>query len=167
MDVNSLLTSLEASWLGTTVRGYAWIFPTLETVHFMGLCTLFGSLMVIDLRLLGVAKKIPMGPAMKFVPIAIGAFLVNLLSGIGFFCSDPFNYYPNLSFRIKMLLIVLGGVNAMWFQFVEAPKIKSLPPGAPTTLTVKFIAALSLVLWIGVIVMGRMIPYLEDWSDLQ
>ena len=166
MDITGILTAIHDGWLGETVRDTAWIVPTLETLHFMGLCTLFGSLMVIDLRMLGIARFIPMGPAMSFIPIAIGAFIVNLLSGIGFFCSDPFNYYPNLSFRIKMLLIVLAGLNAAWFQFIEAPKIKSLPPGTPTTLRIKVIAALSLVLWIGVIVMGRMIPYLEDGSEL-
>lgn len=162
MDITAILTSIEASWLGVTIRDVAWFFPTLETLHFMGLCVLFGSLMVIDLRLLGIARFIPMGPAMSFVPISVGAFLVNLCSGIGFFCADPFNYYPNTGFRIKMLVILLAGLNALWFQFIEAPKIKNLPPGSPTTLTVKFIAALSLVLWIAVIVLGRMIPYLEE-----
>jgi len=162
MDITAILTAIEASWPGVTIRDVAWLFPMLETLHFMGLCTLFGSLMVIDLRLLGIARFIPMGPAMSFVPISIGAFLVNLCSGIGFFCADPFTYYPNLAFRIKMVLILVAGLNAVWFQYIEAPKIKSLPPGTPTTLTVKAIAALSLLLWIGVIVMGRMIPYLEE-----
>lgn len=159
--MNETLTWMENSWLGQLVNDVAWMFPAMETLHFMGLCVMFGSLMVIDLRLLGVARFIPMGPAMSFIPIAIGAFSVNLLTGIGFFFSNPFRYYPNIAFRIKMLLIILAGLNALWFQFVETPRIKALPPGSPTSLSVKFVAALSLLLWIGVIVMGRMIPYFE------
>lgn len=161
MNVHDILAWIESSGLGNTVRDVAWIFPTLETVHFMGLCVLFGSLMVVDLRLLGVAKFIPMRPALKFVPIAIGGFCVNLLSGIGFFFSDPFRYYPNVAFRLKMLLILIAGLNALWFQFVELPKVRDLQPGEQTTLTVKFVAALSLLLWIGVIIAGRFMPYVE------
>lgn len=159
--MNETLIWIESCWIGVMVRDIAWVFPALETLHFMGLCVLFGSLMVVDLRLLGIARFMPMGPAMSFIPIAIGAFCVNVVTGIGFFCADPFTYYPNLAFRIKMFLILLAGLNALWFQFVESPRLKSLPPGTDTGLTVKFVAALSLLLWLGVIIMGRLIPYLE------
>lgn len=159
--MNEILAWIESCWLGVMIRDIAWMFPAMETLHFMGLCVLFGSLMVIDLRLLGIARFIPMGPAMSFIPITIGAFAVNLLTGIGFFCADPFRYFPNIAFRVKMLLIVLAGLNALWFQFVETPKLKSLSAGAGTGVSVKIVAALSLILWISVIVMGRMIPYLE------
>ena len=159
--MNEILAWMETSMLGNFLRDFAWGFPTLETLHFMGLCVLFGTLMVIDLRLLGVARFIPMGPAMSFIPITIGAFSVNLLTGIGFLCADPFRYYPNNAFRLKMLLILIAGLNALWFQFVETPKLKTLKEGMPTELSTKFVAALSLVLWIGVIVCGRMMPYFE------
>ena len=159
--VNEILTWMESSWLHDFITGYAWAFPTLETLHFMGLCVLFGSLMVIDLRLLGVARFIPMGPAMSYIPIAIGAFCVNLSSGIGFLFADPFRYYPNVVFRLKILCIVIAGLNALWFQFIETPKVKSLPPGSPTPFSTKFVAALSLVLWITIIVCGRLMPYFE------
>ena len=162
MNVHDILAWIESSGLGTTVRDVEWIFPTLETLHFMGLCVLIGSLMVVDLRLLGVAKSIPMRPALSFVPIAIGGFCVNLLSGIGFFFSDPFRYYPNVAFRLKMLLILIAGLNALWFQFVELPKVRDLPPGAQTKLRVKVVAALSLLLWFCVIIAGRFMPYVED-----
>lgn len=161
MNVHDILAWMENSGLGTTVNDVAWLFPTLETLHFMGLCVLFGSLMVVDLRLLGVAKFIPMRPALSFVPIAIGGFCVNLASGIGFFFSNPFRYYPNVAFRLKMLLILIAGLNALWFQFVELPRVRNLPPGAQTSLTVKFVAALSLLLWIAVIVAGRFMPFVE------
>lgn len=152
---------MEMSWLGNFLRDWAWGMPTLETLHFMGLCVLFGTLMVVDLRLLGVARFIPMGPAMSFIPITIGAFSVNLLTGIGFLCADPFRYYPNVAFRLKMLLILLAGLNALWFQFVETPRLKGLKEGMPTGLSVKIVAAMSLVFWVGVIVCGRMMPYFE------
>lgn len=161
VPVHDILAWMESSGLGTTVRNSDWIFPMLETLHFMGLCTLFGAIMVVDLRLLGVARFIPMRPALSFVPIAIGGFCVNLVSGVSFFFSDPFRYYPNVAFRLKMLLILIAGLNALWFQFVELPKVRDLQPGDKTSLSVRFIAALSLLLWIGVIIAGRFMPYVE------
>ena len=158
---DEFLAGIESNWLGTLIRDIAWMFPALEVVHFMGLCVLFGSLMVIDLRLLGIAKFIPYRPAMAFIPIAIAAFSVNMLSGIGFFCADPFRYYPNIAFRWKIFFIILAGLNALYFNFVEHKKLRLLAEGADTDLTVKFVAGLSLILWVCVIVMGRMIPYLE------
>ena len=53
------------------------------------------------------------------------------------------------------------GLNALWFQFVELPKVRNLQPGEQTSLAVKFVAALSLLLWISVIVAGRFMPYVE------
>ena len=158
---DSLLTWFELSWVGVTIRGYAWAFPSFEIIHFMGLCILFGSLLVIDLRLLGVARFIPMGPAMSYVPISIGGFVLCLITGIGFFCADPFRYWPNIAFRVKMILIILAGINALYFQFVEHNKVRGLAEGTDTENSTKFIAVASLVLWAGVIIGGRMIPYLE------
>ena len=159
--MNDTLAWIESTAVGEFIRNYPWAFPTLETLHFMGLCVLFGSLLVIDLRVLGVARYIPMASALKFIPVAVGAFAVNLITGIGFFCADPFRYFPNIAFRWKMLLIVIAGLNALYFQFVEHRKLQSLPDGQSGDFSAKTAAFLSLIIWIAVIVLGRLMPYVE------
>lgn len=160
MTETEILSWFESSWLGEAVRDIFWVFPTFETLHFMGLCVMFGALLVIDLRVLGVARFIPMRPALAFTPVILLAFAVVVLTGIGFFCSDPTGYYTNLAFRIKMVLIVLGGLNAIWFWLAKQGKLSSLPDGEQADPTAKLIAGLSLIIWTGVIVMGRLIPFL-------
>jgi hypothetical protein len=160
MAETGFLNWLEATWLAEVTRDVIWVFPLFETLHFMGLCVMFGGLLVIDLRVLGIARFIPMRPALSFTPLIIGAFVVVVFTGFAFFASNPFNYAPNTAFRIKMALIVLGGLNALWFWLSKHGKLSSLPDGEQADGTAKLIAALSLFIWAGVIVMGRLIPFL-------
>ena len=158
--VESILTWMEGSALAQFVVANAWVFPTLETLHFLGLIILIGSLFVIDLRLLGLAAHIPLDAAMAFLPWAILGFGINLTTGTMFVFSDPFRYYPNLSFRLKMLAIVLSGLNALWFKFMVYPQIGNAPD-QNLPASAKWVAAFSILLWLTVIVFGRLIPYLE------
>ena len=158
--MDNVLHWLESSWLGVTTRDVVWMFPTFEILHFMGLCVLIGAILVMDLRVIGLLRAIPMRQALSFTPIALGAFAVNLLSGIGFFCSDPFRYSVNIAFKIKMALVLLAGVNALWFWLAKHRKLVYLPD-SDADVTSKIIAALSLIIWFAVIVLGRFMPYVE------
>ena len=157
--MDAFLTWCQDSWLGTAMRDVPWLWPSFEALHFIGLCVMFGALLVIDLRVLGLARRIPLESALKFVPIAIWGFALNLLTGIAFFAGDPFRYWPNVGFRIKMILIVLAGINAIAFELMERRKLERLAPESDVEAQGKLIAGTSLMLWIGVIVLGRMIPY--------
>jgi hypothetical protein len=77
------------------------------------------------------------------------------------FCADPFRYYVNLAFRWKIFLIFLAGLNALWFWFGEHSKLLSLPDGEVAKGNAKLIAMASLLIWATVLVLGRMIPYVE------
>lgn len=157
--MQNVLTWMENSALARMILDTAWAFPTLETLHFFGLILLIGSIFVVDLRFLGLASGVPLQAVMRFIPIAAIGFGINLLTGIGFLFADPFRYYPNLSFRLKMLLVLLAGLNAIWFKYAVHGKVGS--GVAVPTMSVRTIAGLSIVLWTGVIVFGRLIPYLE------
>lgn len=161
MDWTNLATWLESTWIHEQMLNKFWLFPLSETIHFMGLCILFGSLLVIDLRVIGVAKFINMKVAMKFIPIAMIGFTINLITGIGFLCADPFRYFPNIAFQWKMGLIMLAGLNALWFWFGEHKELSKLADGEDADFRAKVIALGSLLIWVGVIVLGRMMPYLE------
>jgi len=89
------------------------------------------------------------------------AFSVNLVTGLCFFAGDPYRYTYNLSFQWKMGMILIAGVNALWFWFGEHAKLVQLANGQQAEMSAKVIAALSLLIWSLVIVLGRLIPYLE------
>lgn len=158
--MQSVLLWIESSWLAALVNDNSWVFPTLETLHFIGLILLIGSLMVVDLRLMGVAPDLPVNSVLIFLPWSLLGFAINFITGVMFFVSDPNHYYPNTAFRLKMLAVLLAGLNAVWFKLSVHPQIVAggeraiLPRNAPV------IAGLSLVLWFSVIVFGRLIPYL-------
>ncbi len=139
-----------------------WIFPLCETLHFIGLSFLFGALLVVDGRVLGLCKFVNMKEAMKFIPVAIVGFSVNLITGYFFMTSDPNNYIYNYGFQWKMVLVVLAGINALWFWFGEHKELLALADGEDAPFRAKVIALLSIVIWIGVIILGRMIPYTDS-----
>src|SRR5712692_6490706 len=95
--------------------GVPWIWPLCETLHFMGLALLVGIVGVLDLRMLGMAKGLPLGPMQRLMPFAILGFTVNLMTGFLFFAGDPFQYIHNIAFAFKLLFIGLAGVNAILF----------------------------------------------------
>ena len=154
-----LLLSIETSALGQVMRDSVWLFPMAEILHFMGLSLLIGSLLVVDCRLLGFARNFPVAAVYRFLPLALAGFGINLVTGTMFFFSDPFRYYPNIAFRIKMLLIILAGLNALYFTMTV--RGKSAEAGGEAGTDIKTVSTLSFLFWIGVIILGRFIPYVE------
>ena len=96
--------------VGAAVRQSRWLFGLGETLHFIGLCLMVGGLLIVDLRLLGYIRRIPMRAALAFLPFVIVGFLINLATGIEFFMTDPFMYWPNPAFKLKMFMVLLGGI---------------------------------------------------------
>lgn len=156
-----MMDALQATWLGMMMREKFWLFPMMETIHFMGLSVMFGALLAIDLRVMGLAPFLNMKAVMKFIPVALIAFAVNLATGIAFLCADPHRYFPNLAFQWKIGLILVAGLNALWFWLGEHKQLVQLADGEQADFRAKFIAFLSIAVWIAVIVFGRMIPYVE------
>lgn len=154
-----------SDWLATTafhtfLATHSWPFPLAETLHFMGLTLLFGAILIVDLRGLGFLRAIPFREVHKLVPVAIGAFAVNLLTGILFIFAEPTMYFNNLLFQAKMGLILLAGLNAMAFELVV---FRPYLAGQPTDsgVAVKVISGASILIWTLVIIAGRSIPYVE------
>lgn len=154
-----MLAWIEGSWLGETMRAYQWAFPACEALHFIGLCLLVGSVAVMDLRLLGFARSLSIRAIHQLLPWALVGFAINLITGVLFFFSQPAFYYPNVAFRVKLVLILLAGANALWFYFTVNRDLDSWPAGAEAPRQAKTIAGVSLVLWVAVICFGRFIMY--------
>jgi hypothetical protein len=147
--------------LGVAVRNSTWLFAAGETFHFIGLSLLVGGLLVIDLRLLGFIRRVPVRAALAFLPFVILGFAINLATGIEFFVSDPFMYWPNPAFKLKMFVILLAGLNALVFTVMEHRHALVLGDDESASTFTKVTAGLSLTLWLIVILLGRLLPTFE------
>jgi hypothetical protein len=150
---------IESTWLSEAMNGNPWAFPLAEAAHFFGLCLLIGSIGLIDLRLLGFARSFSVRAVHQLLPLVWIGFGINLFTGVLFIFSSASFYYPNMAFRVKMVLILLAGVNALWYQLTIHKKIADWPETGAAPAQAKVIAGTSLVLWIAIIFFGRFIMY--------
>jgi hypothetical protein len=146
------------NWLGSAMRTIRWLYPAAQILHFVGLCFLIGAVLLADLRLLGFLPKLPVRVALSTVPIAIAGFAVNAITGLAFFTSDPYRFWFDGAFRVKLAAIALAGLNALWFTLFVERRVLAQPQGAAMSLTARVCAAMSLALWCAVIVAGRLLP---------
>jgi uncharacterized membrane protein len=146
--------------VGVLVTRPPWMWPTCETLHFVGLCLLFGVATLVDLRVLGLMKGISFPALHRILPWGILGFGVNLITGILFFVADPGQYTQNIAFQWKILLIVLAGTNVIYFTLFDAPW--RLEAGDDAPFLAKFVAATAIFLVFGVMYFGRMLPFLGN-----
>jgi hypothetical protein len=151
---------------GAWARDTPGVFYAAESLHFVGLCFLLGALLLVDLRLIGLWRSLPIAGTFAYVRLALVGFAINLVTGFLMFCADPYNYWTNSVFHIKLILILLAGGNLAWFILVERKRALALPDGADAGLSTKVSAVLSLALWVAIIVAGRLLPSFEGDGGL-
>jgi len=136
-----------------------WVWPWSEAIHFIGMSLLFGSIMIMDIRLMGFFRKeISLHAVHALTPWGLLGFLLNLITGVGFVMKDAERYFPNPDFWFKMICVLLAGVNFLVFWFVIRKQIHALPDDADVSMSAKAVGASSLVLWTAVMWGGRMMP---------
>ena len=152
-----------AMWLPTTrlaaLMGGDWEWPVAESLHFIGLSLLIGTVGLFDLRLLGLGRRIPLPGLHRLVPWGVLGYGINLMTGICFFTAAPDQYMYNPSFQFKILFMSLAGVNVALFYTTMFRKIKVLGPGDNAPLPARIIGGASLFLWLGVITCGRLLTF--------
>ena len=146
--------------LGAFVLALPYGWPSLETLHFIGLSLLIGVILLIDLRMLGVMKDVAFPALHRLLPWAILGFGTNLATGMLFFVASPEQYVGNVAFVWKMILVMLAGANALYFTLFEEPWM--LKPGDDAPFTAKAVAVSAIVLWLGVLYFGSMLPFLGN-----
>ena len=159
--VESLVRWTLGTGVGDFVHSHTWMFPIGEALHFMGLSLLIGTIGIVDLRMLGFAKKLPFAPLHGLVPWGIAGFVINLLTGIMFWFVNPQLYALEVGAisAYKLLFILLAGINLLVFRLTVFHEVMSLGPGDDAPLLAKFLGGTSLFLWFGVIWWGRMIMF--------
>ena len=158
--MESLVQAIEGGAINTWVLSTYWLWPLLEIIHFIGLSLLFGSMLLVDLRLAGFLRQIDIMSTHRLLPWAAIGFGMNLASGFLFFMGDPGRYSINIGFQIKMVLVLIAGLNVLIFALKINPVIASWDPHGDTSGFAKTVAWVSLATWTGVLLLGRLIPYI-------
>ena len=161
MDLAAFLKALETSGLATRIRDSLYLFPLIESTHVFSLALVFGTIAIIDLRLLGIAStqrpfKRMWSDILKWT---WAAFALTALTGTLMFITNAGVYYHNFYFRMKMLLLALTGVNMLAFDLTARRTVDRWDRAPSAPRAGKAVAAVSLVLWIGIIFMGRIIGF--------
>jgi hypothetical protein len=152
---------LEGTPLATWIAESAWAFPTIESIHVVAITLVLGLIAVADLRLLGLAWKTrPVTAVLHDVlPMTWFAFVVALGCGSLLFISQATKYIDNSAFQIKMLLMLLAGINMLAFELITFRSVSAWDRNVPVPLAGKLAGAVSLACWLGILVLGRQIGW--------
>ena len=149
----------EPAALGTAlIVNHPWVWPICEIFHFVGLCLLFGVALLVNLRMLGFLEGIAFDDLNRLLPWAVVGLVVNLVTGMLFFLASPDQYTQNAAFGWKIGLIVVAGATLLYPIISE--DIRALKQDSQASMVTRCVAAGSICLWIGVIFLGRFLPYL-------
>jgi hypothetical protein len=154
----------ETSW-SVRLHESHYAYPCIESVHVWGMSVFFGLALLFDLRLLGwTMRRVPVSEmSRRLLPWTVVAFAVMVASGSLLLFAIPLRTYQNVFFRTKMLMLALAGLNVWIFNSRIYRRVETWDLAAKPPRAARFAGALSIVLWIGVIVSGRMIAY--NWFD--
>jgi hypothetical protein len=159
-DPSTALQPALARQLGDFVVSVKWVWPTCETLHFIGLSLMFGVAALVDLRLLGMMKSVPYHTIHRMLPWGILGFGLNTVTGMLFFVGAPQQYTQNPVFVWKLVLMMLVGVNVLYFTIFDEPW--ELGSGDDAPFTAKAVAATAIIMVLGVLYCGRMLPFLGN-----
>jgi hypothetical protein len=144
------LWALAGSPIGQAMRGSFWLYPVSNTLHVVAAATLFGVILVADLRLLGLGRTLEVDAVLRLtLPFAWAGFALAVLTGPLMFAADPLVVAANPFFRIKLALLLAAGLNA-----VALRQARRRGGGGA-----RISAGLSIALWLAVLVCGRAIAY--------
>lgn len=161
-----MLHYLQETPFATAIREGDTLFPWIECVHVLAITFVVGSIAAVDLRLLGIASRDRRLSRLtaEIVPLTWGAFAIAAVSGFLLFSSKAVQYAANLSFELKMLLLLLAGLNMVTFHLITYRGVSAWDAGPCIPFRARLAGALSLILWIGIVVCGRTIGF--TMSDL-
>jgi len=161
MSITSALEALQKTPLATGIRDSLLWFPLLEAVHVMALTLVFGTIMIVDLRILGIAGKERSYWRVSddMLKWTWGAFALAAVTGSLMFTTNARVYADNTFFRIKFALMALAGLNMLVFQLTAGRKGAAWGERGPAPGSARAAATLSLLLWLAVIGMGRAVGF--------
>ena len=154
------MQGIEASSIARWMREALWAYPAVETIHILALGLVVGSVVVVDLRLIGLSRDVSVARLSRHaLPWTVGAFGVAMLTGLLMFTAHAEDFLTNRVFALKMGLILAAGVNAGIMHTGPWRSIAQWDTGAMPPAAVRWCAALSIAIWIAVVACGRLLAY--------
>ncbi|MGY2339419.1 DUF6644 family protein [Pseudomonas sp. SDO5532_S415] len=151
---------LNDSPLGEAMRGDLWLYPLVEVMHIVGFTILVGAVVMFDLRVLGLSRSIQVTAlARHLLTWAIMALLLIVPAGLMMFTAHPHDFASNDIFILKLCLIATAGLNALLFHVGVYRSVPAWDTGAPAPGVAKLQALFSIVIWVSVILCGRLLAY--------
>lgn len=149
--------AFEGSAFGVLMRESDWLYPVANLLHLLGLVLLLGAMLFLDLRLLGLARRVPLGLLAPWLTgFAVAGLLTQLASGLALFAADATALIGNRLLQIKLLLVLIGIGNAGLFRWRFS---RALPGWHVVPLSARVQAGLSLCTWLAVMAAGRLLAY--------
>lgn len=156
--MEGLLATLGDTGIATFLRGSRYVYPLVNAAHILGIALLVGAIATLDARVLGFARRVPLADAARLLlPVTITGLVLAVLAGAALFTVKPVDYAANPVFLVKLALIVLALANAAWLRLRTDWAVAL--GGGPVAPGVRAGAALSLLLWLAVLVAGRMVAF--------
>lgn len=161
-------TFLQLAFVEEFIGTYRWVWPLSEVLHFTGLTLLVSIVTIYDLRLLGIAERIPVAALQRLLPWAIFGFGLCVFTGLlfvtGLWANVKTHPLEALAYdhflQVKLSFIVFAGINLyILHKSGMAAAVDDLGPGEEAPMLAKIIAGSSLFLWVGVVYWGRLIPW--------
>lgn len=158
------VAAIEATALADSIRESDVLFPFIESIHVIAISLVVGSILVLDLRLLGFASlQRPVNRLTNSIlPVTWGAFAFAVVTGLLLFISNASKYLANGYFDAKLCLIAAAGLNMMIFHGIGAKDMAKWEQQKSTPMPARIAGALSILIWIAVVACGRMIGFTMD-----
>lgn len=157
--MDTLIDVLFNSWASHLINDYRWSWPIAETIHFIGLVLLTGTVGAFDLRLLGVFRGVRPAELHRLLRFGLAGFVLLVATGLLFISGAPDQYFYNSAFHLKVVALAAMGLNAGLFYRLEFRGIQALGPHDDAPRAAKTMAGLSLALLVAVMLFGRMLTF--------
>lgn len=161
MSIVEMCQWLQATGWATGIRESVWVFPLLEGSHLLGITLSVGTLLMMDLRLTGLLfRGQPVSAVSKAVmPLSMVAFIYMFFSGVLLFASQAVKAWGSLYFKIKLVLLLLAGINALVFELTLRRRVHQWDTDLVPPLRARLAGYFGIFLWAGVICAGRTMAY--------
>ena len=157
----ALFVWLETSGLAQAMRQWMWLYPVVEFLHIIGIVLLVGAVAMFDLRLLSLSRALPVQQmARHLLPWSVTGLILVAATGLMMFTAHATEFFDNPAFILKMILIVVAGVNALLFHNGIYREVHRWNMNTDAPMSARVSALVSMVLWVGVIACGRLLAYL-------
>ena len=166
MDAPSFIQAIEASGVSDWLRVSRKALPIIESIHVMAIAVVFGTILIVDLRLLGYpsTKRAYSRTERELLPWTWGAFALAVVTGLLLFAPNAGTYYATTAFWLKMAVILCAGVNMAIFELVTKKTVPRWDVNTPTPAPGRIAGALSITFWTAVICLGRWIGFTKPYN---